>query len=804
MILFWLALAWLSGASLAAAGLAYVWPLAAAAGAGTAVGLLLAGRTRPALAVLFLCPLLLGGLARYELVRPPQEPEGVALLNDRDEVELRGVIVSSIEERERSQRFTLRVDAYREAGVWRPTHGSVLVTARLYPRYQYGDALELSALLETPPRFDGFDYREYLARKGIVSLAAFPEITMTAQGQGSAARQLLEDARRPLSRALAGSLPEPEAALARGILLGERASIPRGVSDDFNAAGISHLVAISGYNVMLVAGLSVASLAWVLGRRRAVLVSMFLVVLFALFVGAQPSVLRAAAMALIMLGATLAGRPGSSLTAVCVAAAALVAIEPLIIADAGFQLSVAATLGIVLGAQQLQLRLGAAFETFFGRTAGSYLAENTAITASASIAVLPVLLASFGRASLVALPANLMAGFAFPLILASSALTAAAGAISVEAGRAAGMFAYLPLAWLRLVGELWAGVPFASPDFGDSGLLEASALAAVLAAGYVWLSRRQPPAAQDVEPVTPQRVGPVLALSALVLGAGVVSIAGVIFRDSNDLTVTVLDVGQGDAILVETPSGQRVLIDGGPSASKLMQELARELPRGSHRVDLVVLTHAQDDHVTGLVDLAERFDVGAVLTGPLPGASGAFFAWQEVLQRKRIAVHEARAGDWIDLGDGLRLDVLGPPPQPVTESRDDLNNNSVVLRLVYDQISFLLTGDLAAEGEVELLRGGADLRSTVLKLGHHGSDSSSTSPFLAAVAPSYAVISVGVENSSGHPSPTTQLRLAGVPLLRTDRNGSVRFETDGRRLRTAFDRGGFSLVERSSGRADSP
>jgi competence protein ComEC len=139
--------------------------------------------------------------------------------------------------------------------------------------------------------------------------------------------------------------------------------------------------------------------------------------------------------------------------------------------------------------------------------------------------------------------------------------------------------------------------------------------------------------------------------------------------------------------------------------------------------------------------------------------------------------------------------VLGPPPEGLNGSEDDLNNNSVVLRLVYGGVSFLLTGDLAAEGEAALLASPADLHATVLKVGHHGSDGSTTPAFFDAVAPSIAVISVGADNVFGHPSPTTRLRLAGIPLLRTDANGDVRFETDGTALWVDFARGGYSLVD---------
>jgi competence protein ComEC len=287
--------------------------------------------------------------------------------------------------------------------------------------------------------------------------------------------------------------------------------------------------------------------------------------------------------------------------------------------------------------------------------------------------------------------------------------------------------------------------------------------------------------------------------TCLVAGLAVIVWAGVFSGASGRLRVTVLDIGQGDAILIETPAGHNILVDGGPSEAAIMQALGRALSPRVRRIDLVVLSHGQDDHVTGLVSVLERYSVGSVLVPPLPGGSASYTAWEAEVAQENVPVRQA-AGGWIDLGRGVRLEVLAPPDPPLRGTADDLNSNSIVLRLVYGDLSFLLTGDLSAEGEEALLRTGVDLRSEVLKLGHHGSDGSSTPAFLAAVRPAVAVVSAGASNSFGHPSPSTILRLGATPLLRTDRNGSVRFETDGKRLWADVERASSPAAERRPAR----
>jgi competence protein ComEC len=792
VILFYAALAFLVGMAGAALGLSGAWPLLALAGTGISIGSMLAGRGREAALVAFLVLLALVGVDRYEESLPPLQPGGVATFNDTARtVTLRGVIVDEPEQRDRSQRFTFEVDSYRTPAGWLAAEGRIQVSSRPLPIYGYGDVLQITGELEAPPVFDTFDYRDYLARQGIVSQAIFPQIEVVGHGAGSDLTRLLVDARKPMSDALKRSLPEPESALARGILLGERASIPADLTDDLNRAGISHLIAISGENVAIVAGVLVASLAWLIGRRPATLAAIVLVLLYTVFVGASPSVLRAAVMATLMLGATLAGRPGSALGAVTLAAAALVAWRPLVVDDVAFQLSFAATLGIILASQRIQSLIEPRLTWLPGPLA-DFLAENLAITTSASLAVLPVIAASFGRLSLVSLPANLLAAPAFILALAGSLLAAVAGLIDGNLGGLAGELAYLPLTYLVRLGRFASGLPLASVEISHFGLAESIVSYVLLGVAWLWLRSRP---AVDVEVPMRRPLRPALAASAVLVLIATLVWYGALQPVPNRLRVTVLDVGQGDAILVQTPVGHNILIDGGPSGERIAQALGRVLPASERRIDLMVLTHAQDDHVSGLVEVLQRYEVGAALAGPLEGATEAYRAWRDELVSTGVPLFTPQAGQQIDIGDGARIEVLWPDPELLRGTEDDFNNNSIVLRVVYDNISFLLTGDLAADGEQALLDTPADLNATVLKVGHHGSDGSTTAAFLDAVDPALAVISVGIENTYGHPSPSTRLRLAGVPLLRTDENGDVRLETDGTSLWVAFDRGPYSLVE---------
>ena len=231
---------------------------------------------------------------------------------------------------------------------------------------------------------------------------------------------------------------------------------------------------------------------------------------------------------------------------------------------------------------------------------------------------------------------------------------------------------------------------------------------------------------------------------------------------------------------------QQVLVDGGPSPQAISLELGSQMPFWDRTIDLLVLTHPHSDHLAGLVEVLRRYQVGQVLYPDWDYKSPVYDEWSRLIEEKGIQRTIARAGQQIDLGDGAVMHVLSPQAAPLTGTESDIDNNSVVLRLSLGDVSFLLTADIMKEAEWELIRKRADLTSTVLKVAHHGADTSTTPEFLAVVNPRVAVISVGADNKFGHPSGEVldrlQKSLGPGNIYRTDRQGTIEFVTDGKRL----------------------
>ncbi len=274
---------------------------------------------------------------------------------------------------------------------------------------------------------------------------------------------------------------------------------------------------------------------------------------------------------------------------------------------------------------------------------------------------------------------------------------------------------------------------------------------------------------------------PLLIIAILIWAAVAVT------PESGKLSVSFLDVGQGDAILITAPSGQHILVDGGPSPEKVCLELGEALPFWERTIDLVVLTHAHDDHVTGLVEVLRRYEVNRVLYPEgIDYISDAYSEWLSVIDEKGIERVRAQPGQAIDLGSGATIEVLHPPVEFLDGTDSDVDNNGVVLRIAMGEVSFLLAADLQQEGELYLVCERVELRSTVLQVGHHGSSTSTSPSFLTAVNPQVAVISVGADNPFGHPSDEVMARLnerLGEDMVyRTDEQGTITFTTDGEKL----------------------
>ena len=664
-----------------------------------------------------------------------------------------------------------------------------------YPPVYPGDDVRFAGRIEPAPA-DG-DFGEYLARSGI----AFTCRAQTLQRLGADGSPLaaLEAIRRAAAEQITRALPEPQAGLAAAMAIGLRDLVSRDVADDFRAAGLSHVVAISGWHIALV-GAVVGGLLGRLTRRRRSIAVLVVIGAYAILAGGSPSVMRAAVMASVVLLARESGRRGQAASALSLTVAAMLLVDPATIADLGFQLSVVATAGLLAWASRLRDWLG----SHLPRAAPAWLLEALAVSLAAQAATLPLVLFHFGRLSLVAPLANLLvAPLIAPAMLLTVVALAAGGLIGV--GVPALVFAPLTLIGALGVGamieiaHLSAGLPFATVDVPPPFNIAAAAGCLALIA---YLARRRSQSRGSTSGVARHASGGV-PRRRLVGATGTASLCVLLVlvngaRPDGRLHVTVLDIGQGDAILLQGPSGGRMLIDTGPDPDRLLTLLDQRVPVWDRRLDLVVLTHPHEDHVGGLALLLDRYRIGEIvepgMIGPGPGDQAYRRRLAELGRESRVVA----AGDRLWL-DGIRLDVdwprRGEVPLRPADGGTAINNVSIVLELHFGARRMLFTGDveqgidpyLLAEGIAEREGGTLD----VLKVAHHGSGTATTDAFVESMNPRVAIVSAGWGNPYGHPSPRTVERLEenGARLFRTDLDGSVEISTDGADLLAHADGG---------------
>lgn len=255
------------------------------------------------------------------------------------------------------------------------------------------------------------------------------------------------------------------------------------------------------------------------------------------------------------------------------------------------------------------------------------------------------------------------------------------------------------------------------------------------------------------------------------------------YHPEKKLEIDFLDVGQGDSVLIKAPAGQNILIDGGPDKSVLRQ-LGGSLPWYDRSLDLIILTHPHDDHLTGLIEVVKRYQADKILYSGVPHSTPNYLSWLKLIKEKGIKLVIVDRQQKINLGQGAWLEIIYPDKSLAGQTVEKLNNSSIVIKLTYNKNSFLFVGDAETEEEQYLIDLGRDLSADVLKVGHHGSKDATSENFLAKVKPKIAVIEVGRENQFGHPNARTigRLERIGAKIFRTDLNGKIKLTSDGQKI----------------------
>ncbi len=779
-----------------------------------------------------LSPLILISAVGVLSIQPWSHPrlpaDHVSRLVDTGPWEITGTVDGRPMDFESRIRLILRVEGVSDGQMPQRASGILRVTLLgPTPELHQGDRIRFKSRIRPIRNFNnpgGFDYRRYMAHQGVWAAATGegPAVVVVETNVAGGVLASVDALRGRISRQIDAAGLGPEATVLKALVIGDRTGITPEVREAFTRTGLNHLLAISGLHIGIVASAAFVLFRWLLdfwprllmtgaARKAAAILTLGAVAFYALLAGMSPSTQRALVMAAAFLLAFLLERDQDLLNTLALAALAILGAHPPALFSISFQLSFAAVFAIIIGLPPVPHPVPGGLRpdppTRAARIRqGAVLFLKVSLLATAG--TLPLVMHYFNTISFIGIPANVvaipligylavLAGLAGALVGlvwpgAAEVLFQAGGVILAHAMAAVGWMARLPFAAARTV----------TPSGVEIGLYY---LALGCAVHLLRRRRERPigarPAAEENRngAVGGRWAHPARILLVLCLLLGAADAAYWLHQRywHRDLRMTLIDVGQGSAALIELPGGRTMLIDGGGFADNAAFDVGAAVVapylwrRKIATVDRLILTHPNSDHLNGLVFIAENFNVGSLWTNGEPWHSQAHRALMRAAAARGIARPRFDALPRESHLEGVKLEVLYPPAdfserREVQRWRRDPNNNSLVTRFSYGEVSILLPGDIMHPAEKELVAlAGGRLKTSVLVAPHHGSRTSSSEEFLGVVQPQVVLISCAGRPGSGlsHPQVIERYAQVGVAVYRTDRHGAIRLATDGRRLR---------------------
>lgn len=762
------------------------------------------------LALAFVC-VLLGADSQHRALYPPLR----TLLNDR----LGGFDIDAIDSRRQDTPVTIegslaadasiteigaavRVHVQRVSidGCPEPTAGDVSLTivgtlaAESSGEWRAGRTIRASAVLRRPARYlnEGVaDHERLLARRGIalvgsVKSAALVQVTAEGGWFDEWASSLRAQVRRGITRHVGARDPQA-AAVAVAILIGDRGSLDPDVEQRLQEAGTYHVIAISGGNIAILAGVILGGL-WLLGVRGgwAAAAAVIALAIYAFVAGGGPSVIRATVMAAIYLTLRVIDQRTAPVHAIALTAAAVILANPLTIADVGLWLTFGATIAIIAGASRIMLP-----RAWWLRAPAALVLASLC----AELILLPIGAFVFQRVTVAGLVVNLAAVPCMAMVqIAAMITTLADWADAASLADAAGWATFVGVRGLIDSAALVDFAPWLTWRVPSPALIVSGAYYALLVAWFL----------------TPHATG-LRRPIAIAAGLSLIWIAvapATLARSFGDgrLHLTLMDVGQGDAILVTLPNGRTLMVDTGGVSLRGEFDIGDRVlgpalrARGLGRLDYLAITHGDPDHLGGAMSIVRDFHPSEIWYGVFVNNHEPLQRLQAMASRRRSAWRWLQSNDVIELGD-VQLRVHHPST-PDWQRQKVRNDDSLVMELRYRTVSMLLTGDIGQDVEQDLIAKLDLLPTVVLKSPHHGSGTSSSTAFIQAIKPKLVLISAGRGNPYGHPLPYVleRYRAVGAEVLRTDLAGQIEVVTDGSSVTTTTFAGVQMQPRRHEGR----
>jgi competence protein ComEC len=712
------------------------------------------------------------GAARFQYSVPKFDAFHIAFFNDREyDLLITGTLAEPPDYRDTYTNLRVQVEAVDTGDGDLEANGLILVRASNNQTFEYGQRIRLRGKLKTPPENEDFSYRDYLAAKNIHSYMTSSEITLLPGKGGNPIFRALYAFKEKSYNNIYRLFPDPESSLLAGILLGVDTGLTRELQQAFKDTGTAHIIAISGFNISIIAGIFVTYFSRFLGERRGAVLAVSAIILYTILVGGDAAVVRAAVMGTLALLARQVGRRQLGLNTLLVVALLMCLWNPLYLWDVGFQLSFFATLGLILYAEPFSQFANRIIMKYFPTSAAERFAklfsEFVLLTLAAQLTTIPIMAYHFQRISLVSFIANPFILPAQPAVMILGGIAVLLSLVWFPLGQIAAWIAWPFVVYTIRIVEIFDRVPNGTIFLGDFSIWFVILFyAALLSVTFGWSGFKERIRSFG------QRAGAVgvgSAIIILVIGLLLIWRAAVAVPDGL-LHVTFLDVGSADGVLIKTPSGKNILINGGESVTALSDDLGRRVSSFDRKLDWLIVAATDEEQVSALPRVLERYPAATVLWSGNRQASFSSRVLNEYLISQNVPVTDAELDQVLDLGDGATLTVLSTGPR------------GAVLLLEYQNFRALLPVGMSFEA-LDELRYGENIGSvSVFSLADSGYAASNPEALIVNLNPELIVLSVDAADINGMPDGETLEIVKDYALLRTDINGWIEISTNGSQM----------------------
>ncbi len=712
------------------------------------------------------------GSARYQFSVPNFDAFHIAFYNDRNyDLLITGYLVEPPDYRDSYTNLRIKVTDVDTGDGNLEVNGLLLARVDANQVFQYGNVIRLRGKLKTPPENEDFSYRDYLAAQDIHSYMTSAEITILPGNAGNFISRAIYTLKERSLANIHRIFPDPESSLLAGILLGVDTGLTKELQQAFKDTGTAHIIAISGFNISIIAGLFFLFFSRFFGPRWGAALAVFGIIFYTILVGGEAAVWRAAIMGTLALLARQLGRGQMALNTLLAVAMVMCLWNPLYVWDVGFQLSFFATLGLILYAEPFSRFISNLLTRYFPLSAVEKIIQPISdfilLTFAAQLTTIPIMAYHFQRISLVSFIANPFILPAQPAVMILGGLAVLLSLIWIPLGQLAAFVAWPFAAYTIRIVEIFDRVPHGTLYLGDFSIWFVLLFyITLLSLTFGWSSFKEWTRSLGRRAGT---VGVGGGLVILMIALLLVTRAAVAIPDRL-LHVTFLDVGSADAILIKTPSGKSVLINGGPSVTILSDQLGRRLSSLNRNLDWLIVASTEEDQVAALPRVIERYPPENVLWSGNEQGSFSARVLDEYLTLQTIEITTAKKDQVLELGDGATLTVLTTGPR------------GSVLLIEWQNFRALLPVGMSFEALDELRNGASVGQVSVLMVADSGYAPSNPPDWFANLNPELIVLNVAAGDIDGMPDGETLEAIKDYALLRTDQNGWIEITTNGEQM----------------------